>query len=98
MEQYNVKLLRRAVQDLDDIYSYIAQSLLEPGNSLPPTGAVGDAIFFEALPCSVPGAASRHLRKPRLPPAFVEGYTIIFRIEESKKQVVVVTVRSSLRQ
>ena len=29
---------------------------------------------------------------------FVEGYTIIFRIEESKKQVVVITVRSFLRQ
>ena len=81
MEQYNVKLLRRAVQDLDDIYSYIAQSLLEPETA------------SRLLGRRVGTYANQGYRQ-----LFVEGYTIIFRIEESKKQVVVVTVRSFLRQ
>ena len=55
MEQYNVKLLRRAVQDLDDIYSYIAQSLLELETASRLLGRLENAIFsLEALPYRCP--------------------------------------------
>ena len=30
MEQYSVKLLSHALQDLDSIYTYVAQTLVEP--------------------------------------------------------------------
>ena len=99
MEQYNVKLLRRAVQNLDDIYSYIAQSLLEPETASRLLGRLENAIFsLEALPYRCPERRVGTYANQGYRQLFVEGYTIIFRIEESKKQVVIVTVRSSLRQ
>ena len=99
MEQYSVKLLRRAVQDLDDIYGYIAQTLLEPETASHLLGRLEDAIFsLETLPYRCPerrvGTYANHGYRQ----LFVEGYTIIFRIDEPKKLVVIVTVRSSLRQ
>lgn len=33
-EQYNMKLTSRALRDLDSIYKYIAQTLMEPGTAL----------------------------------------------------------------
>ena len=34
MDKYTVKLYARAYQDLEEIYSYIANSLLEPDTAL----------------------------------------------------------------
>lgn len=34
MDKYSVKLMSRAQRDLDGIYAYIAQTLLEPGTAL----------------------------------------------------------------
>ena len=34
MDKYGVKLMSRAQRDLDGIYAYIAQTLLEPGTAL----------------------------------------------------------------
>lgn len=34
LDKYVVKLYTRAYRDLDDIYSYIAETLLEPGMAL----------------------------------------------------------------
>lgn len=98
MEQYNVKLLRRAVQDIDGIYTYIAQTLLEPETALKLVGRLEDAIFsLETLPHRCPerrvGAyADRGYRQ-----LLMENYTIIFRIDEAHRQVIVVTVRYAPR-
>lgn len=98
MEQYSVKLLRRAVQDMDGIYTYIAQTLLEPETALKLVGRLEDAIFsLETLPHRCPerrvGAyADRGYRQ-----LLMENYTIIFRIDEEHRQVIVVTVRYAPR-
>ena len=34
MDKYSVKLMSRALRDLDGIYDYIAHTLLEPGTAL----------------------------------------------------------------
>ena len=51
METYEVKLTPRALQDLDSIYAYIAQSLMEPDTALKLLSRLEDAIFsLEQLP------------------------------------------------
>ena len=45
MEQYSVKLLSHALQDLDSIYTYVAQTLVEPETAQTLIGQLEDAIF-----------------------------------------------------
>lgn len=51
MNKYVVKLYTRAYRDLDDIYTYIAETLLEPGTALNIVDELEEAIFsLEQLP------------------------------------------------
>lgn len=99
MDKYSVKLLSRALRDLDGIYDYIANTLLEPGTALDLVNRIENAILsLETMPyrCSERkrGAyANRGYRQ-----LLVENYTAVFRIDERKKLVVVVTVRYSLSE
>ena len=61
MDKYSVRLLSRALQDLDGIYAYIAETYADCG-------------YRQLL---------------------IENYTVIYRIDEAQKQVIVVTVRYS---
>ncbi len=45
MDKYVVKLYARAYRDFDDIYTYIAGTLLEPGTALNMIGELEEAIF-----------------------------------------------------
>lgn len=96
MDNYSVKLMSRALQDLDKIYDYIAHTLVEPGTALKLVERIENAIFsLETMPYRCPerrrGAyAYRGYRQ-----LLVENYTVIYRIQESEKQVIVVTVRYS---
>lgn len=50
-EHYTVKLYPRAYRDLDDIYTYIAKNLLEPGTASHMVGELEKAIYsLEQLP------------------------------------------------
>lgn len=99
MDKYSVKLMSRALRDLDGIYDYIAHTLLEPGTALNLVGRIEDAILsLETMPCRCSerkrGAyANRGYRQ-----FFMENYIAVFRIDEAKKMVIVVTVRSSLSE
>lgn len=54
MEQYSVKLLSHALQDLDSIYTYVAQTLVEPETAQTLIGQLEDAIFsLETSPTAV---------------------------------------------
>lgn len=96
MDNYSVKLMSRALRDLDKIYDYIAHTLVEPGTALKLVERIENAIFsLETMPYRCPerrrGAyAYRGYRQ-----LLVENYTVIYRIQESEKQVIVVTVRYS---
>lgn len=51
LDKYVVKLYSRAYQDLDDIYTYIAENLLEPDTALNMIDELEKAIFsLEQLP------------------------------------------------
>ena len=98
MDKYTVKLYARAYQDLEEIYSYIANSLLEPDTALNMVDALETAIlslaqFPERGAIRRVGAYSnndyRHL--------FLKNYTIIYRIVKQKKEVHVITIRYTPR-
>lgn len=98
-EQYRVKLMDRAVRDLDGIYKYIAQTLSEPGTALNLVEEIEREILsLEQFPnrCSLRRTgvyANKGYRQ-----LFVKKYTVIFRVDEAEKTVIIVTVRYSASQ
>ena len=99
METYEVKLTPRALQDLDSIYAYIAQSLMEPDTALKLLSQLEDAIFsLEQLPqrgaLRKTGAyANRGYRQ-----LLIENYIAIYRVDEVHRQVILLTVQYSHRK
>ena len=95
MDKYSVKLMSRALRDLDGVYGYIAHTTGAgdgPQSGRPDRGrhpVIGD----DALP--LPGTETRAYANRGYRQLFVENYTVVFRIDEAKKTVIVVTVRYS---
>lgn len=93
MEQYSVKLMGRARRDLDGIYAYIAKTLLEPATAISLVEQIEEQILsLNTIPYRCPerkrGAyANRGYRE-----LLVGNYTVIYRIDETERQVIVVTV------
>lgn len=94
MDSYIVKLYTRAYRDLDDIYTYIAKNLLEPGTVLHMVDELEKEIFsLEQLPergaiRRVGVYANGNYRQ-----LFVKNYVIIYRVLKEKKEVHIVTVQ-----
>lgn len=98
-EQYKVKLMSRALRDLDGIYQYIAGAMSEPNTALNMVDELEREILsLSRFPnrCAVRRSgiyANKGYRQ-----LFVKNYTVIFRVDESSKTVIVVTVRYSASQ
>ena len=98
-EQYKVKLMSRALRDLDSIYKYIAETLLESNTALNLVVEIEREIFslehfLNRCPIRRVGAyANKGYRQ-----LFVKNYTVIYRVNEEDKTVIVVTVRYSASQ
>ncbi len=96
MNSYSVKLLDRALEDLDNIYTYIAKSLFAPETALKLVNEIECQIMsLQEMPqrCSVRRVgvyANKGYRQ-----LFVKNFTVIFRVDEQQKQVLIVTVRYS---
>lgn len=94
MTKYNVKLMQRASVDLDDIYNHIADDLKEIGTAEKMADALENAILsLDEMPyrgsIRRTGAfANRGYRQ-----LFVKNFTIVYRIDEARKMVIIVTVR-----
>lgn len=94
MDEYAVKLYKRAYRDLDDIYTYIAETLLEPGTALNMVDELEEAIFsLGQLPER--GAIRRvgAYKGGNYRQLFVKNYCIIYRLAKRKKEVHIVTIR-----
>ena len=97
--EYKVTISDYALRDLNGIYTYIANTLLVPGTALAlvneiETGILSLNIMPHRCPERKVGAyANRGYRQ-----LFVNNHTILFRIDERKKRVIVVTVRYSAMQ
>lgn len=97
--KYTVKLLPRAYRDLDSIYTYIAETLIEPDIAAKLIDSFEEAIFsLESMPqrgaLRKTGAyANKGYRQ-----LFVGSFTVIYHVSEARKRVLVVTVRYSKSQ
>lgn len=97
--KYSVKLLPRAYRDLDGIYTYIAEMLIEPGIAVKLVDSLEEVIFsLESMPqrgaLRKTGAyANKGYRQ-----FFVGNFTVIYRVAEAEKRVLVITIRYSKSQ
>jgi toxin ParE1/3/4 len=96
LNKYAVKLLSRAYRDLDSIYAYIAKSLQDPSTAQKLLDSLEEAIFgLEELPRrGAPRKTGVHANKGYRQ-LFIKNFTVIYRVDESNKQVIIVTVRYS---
>lgn len=94
MAEYQVKLLSRAYRDLDEIYGYIVEMLLEPGTAASMLDALENGILsLESMPYRFPIRRSGVYSPKGYRQMMVKNYAVIYRIDEKQKQVIVVTVR-----
>lgn len=94
MDKYIVKLYARAFRDLEDIYAYITENLLEPGIAVHMVHELENAIFsLEQFPER--GAVRRIgvYANGNYRQIFVKNYVIIYRVLKEKKEVHIITVR-----
>lgn len=94
MDKYKVKLMARAVRDLDEIYNYIVDQFQALGTAEHMADLLENAIpGLDEMPYrgavrKVGAFANKGYRQ-----LFVKNFTIVYRIDEATKTVVVVTVR-----
>lgn len=94
MDKYKVMLLSRALKDLDGIYEYIAKSLSEPETALNLVDSIEEQILsLEYMPYRCPERRIGSYAGKGYRQLIVKNYTVIYRVEESTKSVIVVTVR-----
>ena len=92
-------MLTRACRDLDGIYEYIASTLLEPSIALRIVGDIEAAILsLDIMPHRCPERKVGAYAYQGYRQLFVGNYTVLFRINEDSKLVMVVTIRYSPSQ
>ena len=94
MDKYSIKIYSRAYRDLEQIFTYIAEELLEPAIALEIIDGLENAIFsLEEQPergaiRRVGAYANQGYRQ-----IFYKNYTIIYRVIKRKQEIHIVTVR-----
>lgn len=96
MDKYFVKLLSKAYRDIDEIYAYISQMLLENEIAINFVKDIENVILdlegflYRGTERKIGIYANKGYRQ-----GFYKNFSIIYRIDELKKTVIVVTVRYS---
>lgn len=99
MGKYNVSFTSRALQDLDDIYAYISQTLLVPETALRLVDKIEmEILSLEDMPYRFPERKTGAYAKRGYRQIFVGNYTVIYRVDEKNRQVIIVTVRYTSSQ
>lgn len=97
MDDYRVKITPRAFSDIDYIYSYIANELEADTAAKRHVKLLEESIrSLSAMPYR--GAERKVGQYANLGyrQLFVKNYTVVYRIDEENKTVLVITVRYSL--
>ena len=99
MDEYKVSLTERAMRDLDSIYIYIAETVIEPKTASELISEIESGIFsLDQMPHRCLGRRTGVYANRGYRQLFVNNYTILYRIDEEEKRVIVVTVRHSQQQ
>ena len=96
MVKYQVKITPQAFRDIDMIYDYIARHLLEPGTANNLVDEIEAGIFSleempnRGAPRRIGNYANKGYRQ-----LFIKNYTIVYRVDETEEQGIIVTVKYS---
>lgn len=94
MDKYKVQINPKAIRELNSIYNYIATDKLAPENAKGQLGRIKTAILkLDTFPQSHQeriegGYAGKGYRQ-----LLIDQYIVVFRIDEEKRIVTVVTVQ-----
>lgn len=93
-DKYKVKINPRAIRDLDQIYEYIALEKLSPENAEGQTDRIKAAILdLDTFPQGHQERQEGRYAGKGYRQLLVDNYVAIFRIDEQRKLVTVVTVQ-----
>ncbi len=98
MGKYEVLISSKAYRELDSIYEYIKMEFKEPMTALRIVELIEENILnlnnmpYRGAVRKVGIYANKGYRQ-----IFVKNYTIIYRIDEDNKQVIIITIRYSAR-
>ena len=96
MDKYKVKLSPTAFRELDGIYQYIAEKLRVPETALKYVTEIENAILsLEEMPQRGVERKTGIFANKGYHQIFVKNYTVVYRIDETEKAVIIVTVRYS---
>lgn len=94
MVKYKVQLYPRAVRDIEDIYSYITLDKLSPENAMAQTDRIWAALkSLDTFPSSHQNRLTGKYAGKGYKQLIVDNYLAIYKIDEKKKTVYVITVQ-----
>lgn len=94
MEAYEVLLSGQALTELDDIYGYISSSLKEPDMAVALVDEIERSVLsLRQMPYRNPERKNGVYADKGYRQLLVKSYLVIYRVDETKKQVIVLTVR-----
>ncbi len=96
MDKYTVKLLPKAYRDIEHIYSYISKEIKVQEAAKKTVKSIEDAILgLEEFPYRGPNRKIGVYANKAYRQMFIKNFTLVYRIDEKLKLVVVVTVKYS---
>ncbi len=89
MEQYKVEITKEALQDMEDIYNYIALELLSPENAMGQYNRIADEILtLDTFPQRYRIMDSEPEKQMELRRMLVDNYSVFYTI---RGDIVIVT-------
>lgn len=85
MEQYKVDITKEALQDMEDIYNYIALELLSPENAMGQYNRIADEILtLDVFPQRFRIMDSEPEKQMELRRMIVDNYSVFYTIRADK--------------
>lgn len=85
MEQYKVEITKEALQDMEDIYNYIALGLLSPENAMGQYNRIADEILtLDTFPQRYRIMESGPEKQMELRRMIVDNYSVFYTIRVDK--------------
>ena len=98
METYEVLLSEIALSEIDEIYGYISGVLKEPDIAVSLADEIERSILsLRQIPYRFPERTVGIYANKGYRQMLVKNYLVIYRVDERKKQVIILTVRYAKR-
>lgn len=94
LDKYKIKINPKAIRELDNIYSYIANDKSAPENAVGQLKRIRKAILsLNIFPQSHQERTEGRYAKKGYRQLLVDNYIVIFRIDETNKTVYIITIQ-----